>query len=517
MRTVIFVLVLAAGAPALAAQSASLVYMLGKDTVAIEQFTRTATSLTGDMVQRSGMAVVRVQYSVILDKDGRPTSASIKRLQGDGTPVPNAPSETRFTVSADSIVRDVVFADSTQRRAFAARQAVINFPTFVYGPTELLASFRKTAGATDSIPALGTGGTLGYTGFTAAGGDTVRLRGTSYPMVLRFDAANRLLLVDGSGTTNKSMAVRGAGGLDIAAIAKTMKPTGVLSAREDVRAAFGPGGMVVIDYGRPQVRERTVWGGTLVPFDSVWRAGANDATHLFTTRILTMGTLTLAPGMYTLWVQHTRAGTFLIVNRQTGQWGTQYDAAQDVGRVPMQLGPTPSFVEEFAISVKAQGSARGVIEMAWGASAASVQFGVSAVPNTAGTAPAPAQPPVTAKPPVQAAPQAAPPPAAKPAAPAPAVAVVPSVPTVDPMTGKPLYEANCQKCHGARGVPAKAMQAKFNKLASLDAAFFSTRSSDSVVTILMKGNGGAMKPFKDKLTHDDMVAVGAYIRTLAKP
>jgi hypothetical protein len=378
MRTLLSLLTLAASATSIAAQSASLVYKLGKDTLAIEQYTRTATSLTGEMVQRGGMAVVRVQYSVTLGKDGRPTAASVKRLQGDGTPAPNAPSEVRFTVGADSIVREVVFADSTQRRAFAAKQTMINFPTFVYGPTELMAAIRKAGGVTDSLPALGTGGGLGYTGLMPAGGDSVRLRGGPYAMVLRFDASSRLQLVDGSFTTNKAVAVRGAGGLDIAAIAKAMKPTGVLSAREDVRAAFGPGGMVLIDYGRPQVRERTVWGGTLVPFDSVWRAGANDATHLFTTRTLTLGSLTLAPGMYTLWVQHTRTGTFLVVNKQTGQWGTQYDAAQDVGRVPMTMAPAPSPVEEFTIMVKAQGPARGVIEMAWGTSVASVQFGVSA-------------------------------------------------------------------------------------------------------------------------------------------
>lgn len=361
-----------------AAQSATLVYKLGKDTLAIEQYTRTATSLSGDMVQRSGAAVVRVQYSVTLGKDGRPTSASIKRLQGDGSPVPNAAVETRFTVGADSIVREAVFADSTQRRAFAAKQALINFPTFVYGPIELLAAIRKAGGAADSIPALGAGGTLGFTGLAPVGGDTVRLRGSAYAMVLRFDASNRLQLVDGSLTTNKAVASRGAGGLDIAGIAKSMKPTGVLSAREDVRAAFGPGAMVVIDYGRPQVRERSVWGGTLVPFDSVWRAGANDATHLFTTRTLTFGAVTVAPGMYTLWVQHTRNGTFLIINKQTGQWGTQYDAAQDVGRVAMQLTATPSHVEEFTIAVKAQGPARGVIEMSWGGQVASATFGVSA-------------------------------------------------------------------------------------------------------------------------------------------
>jgi len=246
MRALFVALPLALSAASLSAQSASLVYKLGKDTLAIEQYTRTATSLTGEMVQRSGPAVARVQYSVALGKDGRPTGASIKRLQADGSPVATGASEFRFTMVGDSVVREAVFADSTQRRAFAAKQALINFPTFVYGPTEIIASLRK-GGAVDSLTAVGTGGGLGFTGFAPAGGDSVRLRGGAYAMVLRFDASHRLLGVDGTGTTNKSVAVRGAGGLDIAAIAKAMKPTGVLSVREDVRAAFGPGGMVVVD------------------------------------------------------------------------------------------------------------------------------------------------------------------------------------------------------------------------------------------------------------------------------
>ena len=377
MRPCSLALALALNAASVAAQSTSLVYRLGKDTLAIEQYTRTAASLTGEMVQRAGLAVTRLQYNFTLGRDGRPTAGWLRRLQQDGAPAATGPTEVRFAARADSVIRETVFADSTQRRAFAARQALINFPTFVYGPTEIIAALRK-GGPVDSLPALGTGGSLGFTGFAPAGGDSVRLRGGPYAMVLRFDASNRLLSVDGSGTTNKSMAVRGTGGLDIAAVAKAMKPTGVLSAREDVRAAFGPGGMVVVDYGRPQVRDRTVWGGTLVPFDSVWRAGANDATHLFTTRTLSLGSMSLAPGMYTLWVQHTRTGTFLIVNTQTGQWGTQYDAAQDLGRVPMQMAAAPDHVEEFTVTVRALGAARGLLEMAWGKTVASVQFTVSA-------------------------------------------------------------------------------------------------------------------------------------------
>jgi hypothetical protein len=157
-----------------------------------------------------------------------------------------------------------------------------------------------------------------------------------------------------------------------------MKPTGVLSARDDARAAFGPGGFVLVDYGRPSVRERTVWGGTLVPFDSVWRAGANDATHLFTTRTLTFGSVTLAPGMYTLWVQHTKTATYLIFNKQTGQWGTQYDAAQDIGRVEMQSAAAPSFVETMAITIGNAGPNRGTLNIAWADRVMSVPFTVSA-------------------------------------------------------------------------------------------------------------------------------------------
>ena len=365
----------------LSAQSASIIYRLGKDTVAIEQFTRTASSVKGEMVQRSGAAVVRVQYAMALGKDGRPTSASIIRLNADGSLPPGSPRETRFTITADSIVRELTFADSVQRRAFAAQRAFVNFPVFVYGPLEVLASLRKSGAAVDSLPALGATGNLGFTGLMPMPGDSVRLKGAPYAMVLRLDGKQQLQRVDGTLTTNKSIGTRSAAGVDIAAIARTMKPTGVLSVRETARGGFGQGGIVLVDYGRPQVRERTVWGGTLVPFDSVWRAGANDATHLFTTRVLTLGTpgseLVIPQGQYTLFVQHTRTGTWLIVSRQTGVWGTVYNPANDLGRVAMTLAPTPSHVEEFTITVRAQSPTRGALELAWGPSAASVPFNVS--------------------------------------------------------------------------------------------------------------------------------------------
>ena len=82
--------------------------------------------------------------------------------------------------------------------------------------------------------------------------------------------------------------------------------------------------------------------------------------------------------------------------------------------------------------------------------------------------------------------------------------------------GKTPYEENCRKCHGVRGAPPKAMKAMFPKIVTFDAAFFATHSGDSVVTVLTKGKNQDMKSFKDKLTHAQMVAVAAYIRSFGQ-
>jgi hypothetical protein len=378
MRLTLLTLALAAGVQPLDAQN-SFVYLLGKDTIAVDQYTHQNNRIAGMMVQRAGAAVNVIRYELTYGADGRPTMARVARSLADGSPVPGQPTETRFAVFADSIVRETVRPDSTQRAVFPMRGGVIAFPVYVYGPTEVLAGLGQRGVSVDSIPALGLAGGPGYIGLERVGADTVRLRGAPYPMRLLFNANRQLVLVDGGMTTNKVVATRVAGaGLDVVAIARVMRPTGALSARDVARGAFGAGGIVLVDYGRPMVRDRTVWGGALVPYDSVWRAGANDATHLFTTRVLNFGQVTVPPGTYTLWIAHLRTGTVLIVNKQTGQWGTVYDPSQDLVRVPMQLAATPEHVEQLTVTVRSLGANRGAIEFAWGPSTVTANFTASA-------------------------------------------------------------------------------------------------------------------------------------------
>ncbi|MGQ0648217.1 MAG: DUF2911 domain-containing protein [Gemmatimonadaceae bacterium] len=354
-------------------QEGVVIYRLGRDTVAIERYSRSATRLGGEMVTRSGAAVTRTTYDLTL-ANGRVTAATVKRTQADGSPLTNTPVEYRFTFRGDSASRTLVWPESTSTRSWAAVNAFPVLPVFVYAPYALLADPRSGA-RSDSIPAIGlAGNNMGMLGVERLGGDTLRLRGAPYAMLLRY-GNGRLLLVDGSFTTNKSVGTPGSGRVDLAAIARTMKPTGMLSPRNTAYAAFMQG-PITINYGSPAVRGRTVWGGTLIPFDSVWRMGANEATHLATSKTIQLGDMTLTPGLYTLWIQHTRNGTSLIVNRQVGQWGTGYNAANDIGRVTMQLASAPHHVEDFTIAVRSLGGPRGAFEFAWGDQVATASFTV---------------------------------------------------------------------------------------------------------------------------------------------
>ena len=113
------------------------------------------------------------------------------------------------------------------------------------------------------------------------------------------------------------------------------------------------GKAVTIDYSAPSKRNRVIMGG-LVPYGQVWRTGANAATTLTTETPLMLGNLHVPAGKYTLYTIPGEKEWTLIVNKQTGQWGTEYNEAQDLGRVKMKVSPVKDTVETFVIGVDAK-------------------------------------------------------------------------------------------------------------------------------------------------------------------
>lgn len=107
------------------------------------------------------------------------------------------------------------------------------------------------------------------------------------------------------------------------------------------------GKLITIDYSTPSLRGRHV-GAELAPYDKVWRTGANAATTLTTAVNLKIGDVSVPAGTYTIYSLPSETTWKLIINKQTKQWGTEYNQDQDLGRTDMMKGPAPAApVEKF--------------------------------------------------------------------------------------------------------------------------------------------------------------------------
>lgn len=133
------------------------------------------------------------------------------------------------------------------------------------------------------------------------------------------------------------------------------------------------GATVSITYGRPYLKGRTV-GETVEPMTGqVWRLGADEATTLSSDRPLTIGATPIPASDHTLWVLDTGDTWQLIVNKETGQMGTAYDAARDLARIPMKVTEADASTEQLTISIR-----DGQLVVEWGRTVAMISLSVTA-------------------------------------------------------------------------------------------------------------------------------------------
>jgi hypothetical protein len=361
-----------------APETSAFIVRLGEDTVAVERFTRTADRVEGDILLRSPARIGH--YVVNLGPDGRPTTAEYTVRRLDGAAPPNAPRAMTLSFASDTVV-SVVTLDTNVTRRLAARNA---FPA-------LGNSFALTELALRNLVASGRDSAeLTMVGFGAPNPSVFPVRvfrpdsaritwfGGS-PQYVRLDRAGRIMTLDATPTTFKVKVDR-LPNADITALASQFAAAEqggrrlVLSVRDTVRASVGRANLLV-DYGRPLRRGRTIFGG-IVPFDTIWRTGANAATQFRTDVDLSMGGVTIPAGTYTLWTIPSRTGAWkLVVNQQTGQWGTIYDPSRDLARIDLRTDTVETPVERFTITVEPQGTG-GVLALAWDRTRAWVPFTV---------------------------------------------------------------------------------------------------------------------------------------------
>jgi hypothetical protein len=337
---------------------------LGTDTLYLEVVRVTESRVEGVVVYRTPQLETLV-YAVELE-GGLP---STWRVQATAV---QTGRQVTIDGRADGAIAELVVTRTG--RADTVRFGELRLPVFPYSPPtiglyELITRWAVRAGL-DSVPLLfafpGARRPLPNAVVRVRSGVPAPPRGPGvsgafdigYPggfHRLEVDSAGRVLRLDASATTTR-LDFRSTIPFnpDSVVAAWQGRAAGPLAPRDTVRAAIGSG-EIVIDYGRPSKRGRTIFGG-LVPYGEVWRTGANAATHFSTPVDLLAGDSRIPAGRYTLFTIPDPERPTLIVNRQVGQWGTAYDPGKDLVRIPMTSRATTAAVERLTIRIQESGT-----------------------------------------------------------------------------------------------------------------------------------------------------------------
>lgn len=382
-RSLFALVILPAALPA--QERYGFVATLGRDTISVERISRGADRLSSDEIERFPR-VTRRHTEISLAPDGTVRHFSMQIV----LPTAVTPKWQRRTFTAeslpDSVRVTITNGEGSRSITFASHgEAWMPWVAQDYALTELYAAAALQRKG-DSIQMrhyypdvqieempevirLNPGGLVRAVPGNKA--EIYRHDGLAGIGEATFDAKRRMVSYSGARSTYKMEVTRIATLPDIDAISRdwtaTEKLQGVaadLSVRDTARGRVGAVEFLV-DYGRPLARGRELVGN-VIPFDAVWRTGANAATQFTTSTAISLAGLDLAPGTYTLWTMPTRKDIILIVSRQFGQWGTQYDPSRDLGRASFDVGTNATPVERFTISFAQSDSMHGTMILEWG-------------------------------------------------------------------------------------------------------------------------------------------------------
>ena len=367
------------------AERYGFVTTLGSDTLSLESVTRQGNTLTSDEVDR--FPRVEVRHTVVDLND----NGSIRRLVMDIHTPSEPPGQRERKVIAD-VANNKVHLSKTDSAGTVNR----DFPTGgsivvahvqqMYSLYELYFAAALKQAATSKL-ATGTPVQmrqfyidrefdrfpLGHATVTPIGNGKVEvthdwLSGTGEAIM---DSSNNMLSYSGARTTYKVIVKRlptAPGIKDIAERFEAKEKLGgdvkSLSVRDTVRAQIG-NSVFTVDYSRPLLRGRTLLGD-VIPYDYVWRTGANAATQFTTSALIKIAGIVVPAGTYTLFTAPHKSSVDLIVNKQSGQWGTEYNSSRDLGTARMISEVATPPVEAFTISITPSDDRHGTLVLEWG-------------------------------------------------------------------------------------------------------------------------------------------------------
>ena len=355
----------------------TFVSTLGRDTIQIERYSRTGDKLEGDILRKAPRVQIVHYVADLATNRVKGISVSTRRYGAEPASPPTFSMVALLSDSAANVeVQRGGRPDSANSgtRSLKGRvvPAIPGTPPSVamYEQTLLFNSPAGRDTMVVNLVGVGIGKDPTITLIRRAR-DTVSFTSSFFPgwtEIASVDAAGRIQSLDAAATTVKAVTRRTAA-LDFDAIAKGWAayeaahgPAGQMSPADTARGTIGAAN-IEIAYSRPLKRGRVIFGN-VVPWNQVWRTGANAATQLTTSADLLFGNTVLPAGKYTLWSLPTPTGARLIINSQTGQWGTDYDMSKDVARLDLVQTTLSAPVEEFTFAIVPQGT-NGVLKFSW--------------------------------------------------------------------------------------------------------------------------------------------------------
>ena len=352
----------------------AFVIRLGNDTTAVERFARTTSdagvSYSIEQVLRSPRTGLRHTH-LEMGRDGEISTFFLMHHQIDAPPDAPLLASSTLTYAGDSASVELRRGDSaTTRRIGALKGAIPSLAQSFVGYE--LAAMRMRALGRDSM-------TFSFINPNGAVTPIIvrRVGSDSMTFTLPFLTYRAHLTPDGRITRlyqPRGTTVERVSDVDVNRLASTWskldasgKAMGPLSPADSMKGRVAEAN-ITIRYARPRTRGRVIFG-EIVPWDSVWRTGANDATTFTTDRDLIIGGTTVPAGSYSLFTLPARSGTTLILNRETMRdgeplAGTDYDPSKDFARIPMTTATLAAPVEALTIEVVPRGD-MATLRIAW--------------------------------------------------------------------------------------------------------------------------------------------------------
>ena len=355
--------------------SGYIIYTLGKDTIEITHYRLTGDDFIATVVQRANSNVNKIKGKFF-------PSGELQYMEGYRyKPVIGKDSllllTFRFYQKGDSTYFEEKSGNSIYRRKDSGR-AMVNYWPYVQMNVILANYAPKNVG--DSIVSNHIIGDLPPAKFVMKRIADRKLTAYSRVMGLFTLYLNEKGKVESLDATGSSYNVKGTIvprlNLDSIILSYARReekfgPFGWPNKSDSIQTVIG-NSSIKINYTRPSMRGRVIFG-EVVPWNRYWRTGANQATKITTSYPLYFNGKILPAGVYSVLTMPSQTGWTMMFNKEANIWGTDYNSAHDVLRVPMQVEQLKEPVELMTIEVVPTAKG-GAINVIWERTKASAHF-----------------------------------------------------------------------------------------------------------------------------------------------